>query len=184
MKDFIRLVLSQNRNFKNLSLNYSDIDKVEQIVISALNLNNVKDLRDRFEGLDFFNKFSLKVFGVIALEKTLKTKFINWDKINPKDYKATININGKTIIVITCNYGDFPLIDKAYKKPIIFCFKRDKKDIWICGVATKDILDNNQNDSLVKGTVTRNLTNKTTFVGFDKLKMFHDLKELEKIISI
>lgn len=183
MKDFIQLVVSKRDGFINKILTYSDVNKIQEIVMKSLNLKNIKDLNDRYEGLDFYKKFSLKLFGVIAIEKILKIKLINWETINPRDYNAIIDIDGKKIRVITSEYGEFPMINKEYKRAIIFCFKRDKKDIWVCGLADKEILEKHQSDKFLKGAMTRNMDSKTTFIGFDKLKSFNSIDELRNILK-
>ncbi|WP_047246932.1 hypothetical protein [Maribacter thermophilus] len=182
MRDFITHVLSSRENYTNIYISYTDIKKIEKAVMTTLNLTNLKDLRDKFEGLKFYDSFTLKSFGVIALGNLLKIDLVNWDEIEPRNYEAIVSIEGKLIDVINFEYGEFPVIDKKSSKPAIFACKRDKQNIWICGYASIEILDNNQDDKYIKGVMTRNIESKTTFTGFNKLKYFSNIEELKELI--
>lgn len=183
MKDFISIVLSNCSQFLNISLLHNDISRIENHVKNALGHSNAKELRDRFEGLSFLNNFLIKITGVKALEKLIKIDLVNLIDINPKDYDPIVIIKGEKLRVITSDYGELPVINKKYKMPIVFCVRRDKKNIWICGFADKKILNHNQNDSYIKGEMLKSKSDKTCFTGFNKLMIFNSEQELITLIK-
>jgi hypothetical protein len=182
MKEFIVKVLHKRDSFKYETLSYKNILKVQQVVLESLKLSNVNELRDKFEGVAFIDRFSLKIYGIIAIENLLRLELIDWPKVDPKNFEPIIKINDQKISVIMSEYGEFPTIDKISDKPAIIAIKKDKKDIWICGFADVDTLNNNQDESMLKGSMTKNIDSKTIFVGFEFLKSFSTLQELEKMI--
>ena len=184
MKNFILKVLSNRDNFLYESLNYNDLLKIQDSVLNSLGFKNLNELRDRYEGVAFINRFSLKISGVMALEKKLKKPMIDWDKVNPKNYIPKIVVSGKEINVVMCKYGEFPVIEKVNTSPAIITVRKDKKDIWICGFADVKTLNENQDLKFLKGEMMKGLETKTTFVGFDALKPFTTYEELETLVNL
>ena len=184
MKDFILKVLSNRDNFLYESLTYKDLLKIQDCVMNALGLKNLNELRDKFEGVAFIDRFSLKISGVMALEKKLKKELIDWEKVNPKNYIPKIVVSGKEIDVVMSEYGEFPVIEKSNKRPAIITVRKDKKDIWICGFADAKTLNENQDIKFLKGEMMKGLDTKTTFVGFNALKPFKTIEELEALVNL
>ena len=182
MKDFINKVLSNRENFLNESLTHRDTIKVQECVMKALKLDNLNQLRDKFEGLDFIERFSVKIFGVIALEKIIKMNLIDWDNIDPKNYVPRVNLFGKDIDIIMSNYGEFPVIEKQSKFPAILTVKNTHKSVWICGFADVDTLNKNQEDKFLKGEMTKGLESKTAFIGYNELKSFYTFDDLKALV--
>lgn len=183
MRDFIAKVLSNRDHFLYETLNYQDVIKIQECVMNSLGLTNINELRDRFDGVTFIDKFSLKISGVIALEKKLKIELIDWEKISPKNYLPKVTIAGKKVDVIMSEYGEFPVIEKISKKPAIIIIKKDNKDIWICGFADVETLNNNQDIKFLKGEMMKDYDSKTTFIGYNKLKPFKTFEELEALVK-
>lgn len=183
MRDFILKVLSNRDKFLYESLTYKDLKKIQECVMDSLELNNLNELRDRYDGVAFIEKFSLKIFGIMALEKQLKIELIDWEKISPKDYVPKLTISGKKVNVIMSEYGEFPVIEKVNKKPAIIVIKKDRKDIWICGYADVKTLNEHQDISFLKGEMMKDFDSKTTFVGYNKLKPFKTYEDLENLVK-
>ena len=74
------------------------------------------------------------------------------------------------------------MINKVSEAPAIIVLRPQEKSIWICGYADKRILNNFQNDKLLKGFLS-NKHNETAFTGFDKLKTFESFEELRALIG-
>jgi hypothetical protein len=183
MKNFILKVLSNRDSFHYETVNYKGTIKIQETVLNSLKLNNINELRDLYEGVAFIDKFSLKILSVIALETFLKLELIDWSAVNPKTYTPSIIISDKKINIIMSDYGEFPVIDKISDTPAIITIKKGTKDVWICGYADVETLNNNQNNSFLKGSMTKNIDSKTTFVGFEFLKPFKNLEELENLLN-
>lgn len=170
MREFINEVLAYRNNFTAIKLGYTDQVKIREAVFEALKVKSMFELRDKFEGEAFFESFSKKIYGVMAVEKCLNIDVINWEQINPKTYIPEIEINGTLYNVLTCGNGNLPLIERINKRPAIITVAMSDEYINICGVASIDILNKYQNDKLAGGLLSRG--DKTAFVGFkflDKL---------------
>ena len=101
MKDFIQLVLSNINKFLHVPLNYRDEMNIQQVVLKTLKLKDMGELRDKFEGVVFYNKFSRKILGMLALEKSLKIKLVDYSKLNPKNFQTKTLIDGEEIEIVT-----------------------------------------------------------------------------------
>ncbi|RZK26966.1 MAG: hypothetical protein EOO43_01195 [Flavobacterium sp.] len=182
MRDFILQVLPNRNKFLNEKLSYLDLKRIEDLVLKSLNINNINELRDKFEGVAFIENFTLKISGLIALEKQLKVPLISWETVNPLNFEPKLYLLNQQIEIITSEYGSFPIINKDSKIPVIICIKKDKKDIWICGFADLATLNSHTNEKYLSGAVMRE-NNKTAFVGFNKLNTFSSLEELKTLLS-
>ncbi|MFE3867553.1 hypothetical protein ACFX5E_05625 [Flavobacterium sp. LS2P90] len=183
MKNFILKVLSNRDSFQYETVSYKGTIKIQQAVLSSLKLNNINELRDLYEGVAFIDKFSLKILSILALETFLKLELIDWSIVNPKTYSPSIFISGKRVNVIMSEYGEFPVIDKMNDEPAIITIKKGTKDVWICGFADVTTLNSHQNDDFLKGSMTKNIDSKTTFIGFEHLKSFKNIEELERLLK-
>lgn len=183
MKEFLSLVVSNLKNFTQVSLSHTETLKVQNSVMDSLKLENLNHLRDKYEGVAFIENFKLQIYGVIALEKLLNIELIDWSKTNPKRYNPTIKIKNKLYDVIMSEYGELPVIKKTSKRGALLTIKKNDKDIWICGFADTNILNNNQNDKYLKIQMRKDIENLTCFTGFDRLRSFKNLQELISVIE-
>ena len=181
MKDFLIHVFPSRERFIVVKTIYAEVNRIESIVLNTLNLNSLNELRDKYEGVAFYNEFSREIYGTIAVEKLLKLNLINWSIINAKSYKADMNHAGFNVDIITCKYGELPVIEKNIKRSAIITVKKDEKSVWICGFASIKVLQDNQNNHFIKETIYRD--SKTAFVGFDKLKSFTTIEELKNLMQ-
>jgi hypothetical protein len=174
--EYVKRVLSKREQFNNIKLGYKDTSNIKKIVLKSLNLKTMFELRDRYEGEAFLKSFSSKIKGVIALEKVLEVNIIDWDNLIPKDYTPRLDKIGLKIDVITSEDGKFPIIERISKRPAIITNLIGIDNVWVCGYASVDVLNNNQSDKCYSGMMNREL--KTAFIGYDKLIKFSSLEEL------
>ena len=59
------------RSIKVLKIRINYIDKVRECVMKSLNVNSINELRDKFEGVTFYEAFYQKISGIMALESVL-----------------------------------------------------------------------------------------------------------------
>ena len=182
MQDYINKILKYREKFKVINLNYNDIDSIKEVVLKALGLTNINQLRDKYEGVSFYQNFSSRISGVIALEKLLGINLIDWDNLSAKNYKPSLSINDIQVDVITASDRDFPVINTRNENPAIIVLRPQEKSLWICGYASTEILNHNQNDNLLKGLLS-NKNNETAFTGFDKLRSFESFEDLQKLVN-
>lgn len=183
MKDFINYVLPHAGKFINTDINYRDTKHIQEVVMKSFGLKNFKDLRDKFEGLAFLNKFTEKVVGVIGVRKVLQLENIDWESINPKDYKPFIEVEGVKVEVVTSDYGKIPLINANSRNPVIIVLNRENKNISICGFADVKTLKDENNYVSVKSVMTRKEDTKASFIAMEKLKVFNNIEELKTLIK-
>ena len=180
MKDFIKHIISERSNFINIVLNYKDIKNLEGSVLKTLQLKNTFQLNDRLDGVSFFKKFSRKVSGVIAIEKLLNIKFLDWHKINPATYQPIINFEGKKIEVVTFHMQTFPKIAINNKTPNIFVMQADKRKFSVCGFASTEILNKYQDINLMDDYLAKNTT---AFYGFKYLIKVTNVNDLKILMN-
>ncbi|MCU0350618.1 MAG: hypothetical protein MUF43_07290 [Flavobacterium sp.] len=182
MREFLKEVFVHKSNFKAIKISHSDKRKIQETALSLLNLKDLNQLRDRFEGALFYKRFTRELMAEIALEKYLSCEFIDWDaKGKIKDYPNEIKVKNIEIKITPFDFGEYPiLIDENPQKPEIFCIKKAEDTIYICGIATKKILLENQKK--LNG-IPMVLGKKVGFIGFDKLQRFENIEELYKIVE-
>ena len=181
MKEFIAKVQTRRESFDVIKTSHSETNKIQATVLNALNLKGLNELRDKFEGVAFYNDFLRRIISVLAVEKLLKVELIDWATINPRTYKADMSKIGLDIDIITSEYGNFPVMEKESKRPAIIAIKKDEKSVWICGFASVTVLNNNQNNTEHRSTWQRQ--NKTAFIGFDKLIPLRSADELKELFN-
>jgi hypothetical protein len=171
MNEFYKCVFSQKDNFipVNISLNY--VYKIQEACIKILNVRHMNALRDKFEGVLFYEKLSTNLLGFMMLEILFKKQFIYWDKIENNEIPNQIIHNEIIYSVVSFNYGELPKINEDCLHQVIFCLKGNKNNGWVCGYADLNTLSNEKyripiNDSILN-------RGKYYFVGFHKLKNFN-----------
>lgn len=177
MDTFLSIIQPYIRSYERIQLNRIDELNVQAKVLGILNLRDMGQLRDMYEGEHYYNLFRNKLLGSIALEKFLKIDLFDLKKID-KFFEPELFIEGQSIDIITSKFGEFPIIDKDPKKSAVIILNRDDKTFYICGLANKEVLKNNQVP--VKTTVSKK--QKSRFIGFGLLKSFTNLAQLKSLI--
>ena len=164
--------------------------KIEQESIDKLNgfLNDLIELKKKESHhiIDFkshFKRYYTGFLGEIALEQFLGIDgIVDWtignsDKYHTPDLKSIgLNIGVKTV-----NYGAFPIIfDQSYN-PEIIMIKWKENYIYICGLATKKVLNEFQSKELILDKNLREKGTKTGFYGFSELVQFQNLDMLKEL---
>lgn len=183
MKEFVQFVLSNINKFTHVRLTSRNEINIQNVVLKTLKLKDMGELRDKFEGVAFYNKFSRKILGMLAVEKLLKIKLVDYSKLSPKNFEAKMLVDEKEIEIVTFDNGKFPVINKLNCEPAIIVFKKDSKNLYICGYADKNTLNKYQNDKLFNGNIVGSEKEKSAFTGFDFLKEFRTLDELKMLIN-
>lgn len=124
-------------------------------------------------------RFTTGLMGEAAVESLLGIKIIEWSAGDSRDFDHP-DISGLNIGIKTAERGKFPIIFKKNYYGQIICVRSDKRDdvVFVCGLATPDILNRYQSDSLVLSQGLRSRGVKTGFYGFGKLKKIRSLEDL------
>ena len=169
--NFVKVKISED--------NYIKADSFAKKIISAKS----KEKHYIIDNDSLYKRFLTGTLGELALEQFLDIKgIVNWEigesiKYNSPDLRGI----GLEIGLKSVNYGLFPIIfNNSYYPEIINIVYKDY--VYICGLATVDVLNKYQSIDLIKSTKLKARGTKTGFYGFDKLKTFNTLEELKKII--
>ena len=161
------------RKYPQIRLTRIEEFAIRDAVLSFLGLNNLNQLRDRFEGQSFWNK-TLKNYGaVIACQKHLNIPITEIAKLNLKDFTPQIHTQNKTYDIQVFDFGKLPDIElDSIQNSMIFVIQKDKSTFSICGYGEKQlILDNlvNSSSETVKSIDLKN------FIGFKYLKPIEEI---------
>lgn len=137
------------RSIKVLKIRINYIDKVRECVMKSLNVNSINELRDKFEGVTFYEAFYQKISGIMALESVLKVNLIDWNNLNPKEFTPVINLFDKTILVVTAKFGEFPNIPQLTEYPIILIIQKEERVLYLIGYCDLYYFNKDLNKSII-----------------------------------
>ena len=133
--EFHKYVLPHLRNFTKLTIDYSFLKKIDDCVLTLLNVSDFGKLNDKYDGQLFYQKFKNQTLGEVALEKISKISFIDWDKKkNDVSYQPKFIKNGVNYGIVSAPFGELPLFSLDTAESVIVCFISDKKTVWISGI--------------------------------------------------
>lgn len=114
-----------------------------------------------------------------ALEKLFGIPIINWT-IGYSGLYHIPDIPGYRVGIKTVERDKFPIIFKDNSYPQIICIKSTKYNnlIFVCGLATSNVLNNYQDDDLILDPNLRARGTKTGFYGFEQLVPIKSLNDL------
>ncbi|WP_345952197.1 hypothetical protein ABDD95_23830 (plasmid) [Mucilaginibacter sp. PAMB04274] len=97
-----------------VKIEYTKYEWLKNLALKNLGINNINQLRDRFEGQVYFNNFLVRSYGEIALERFLGSSIIDLGrKENQRNYVPNIKVNSKTLNIIAFTFGENPKILKG-----------------------------------------------------------------------
>ena len=123
-----------------------------------------------------FNGYSQIIKDIIANE------FQSFSRIRsfPLQFYYIPDIPGYRVGIKTVERDKFPIIFKDNSYPQIICIKSTKYNnlIFVCGLATSNVLNNYQDDDLILDPNLRARGTKTGFYGFEQLVPIKSLNDL------
>lgn len=124
------------------------------------------------------------LLGEAAIEKLFDIKIIDWSIGSSKDYNQP-DIPDYNLGVKTSEKWNFPVVFKENKYPQIICIRNvdsehpdDNDVIFVCGLATAEVLNKYQSESLIKSPSLRARHVKAGFYGFSELIKVSNLKDI------
>jgi len=146
---------------------------LQKIICDMLEVKSIFELNDRFEGRKFYENYSNKVFGHLAVQKVLFDTMDITKIDHNKTFTGNLNINTHEINVVTTDFGEFPKIEIVNTAPVIFVFRKDELVYWVLGITPKNVL----RDYIKKHILTDKDIRK-------KRISFHDLENVIPIENI
>lgn len=184
-KDFLYedLVVRYKDNFVPVKIPADKISAIKDLAQKIVEAKSQEE-HHQIDSNHEYKRFYTGLLGESALEILLDINIIDWEcgdssKYNHPDIKE-LGIGVKTV-----ERNKFPIIFKNNKYPQIICVVSDKRPdvVFVCGLATVDVLNRFQSDMLVLSPSLRDRSTKTGFYGFCKLKKISNLEELKKILK-
>lgn len=125
-------------------------------------------------------RFITGLMGEAAVEILLGINIIDWSVGDSRDYDYP-DIKGFNIGIKTAERNKFPIIFKKNHYGQVICVRSDKREdlVFVCGLATPEVLNRFQSESLVLSQGLRSRGVKTGFYGFGKLKKIRTVKDLK-----
>lgn len=143
------------------------------------------EFHHKVDGNKEFDRFYTGFLGEAAIEQVFGVETIDWSCGNSKKYNVPdLRKIGLEVGVKTSELYNFPIIFKENNYPQIINI-RANNCIYICGLATVEVLNKYQDDKLILSPNLRKKGTKTGFYGFDSLislKGINNINELRQLI--
>ena len=163
------LVARYSDNFVPVIIPRDTINKIDWLAIYVMG----KKLDEGHHIVDNekeYKRFFTGFMGEAAVEILLGIDIIEWSAGDSENYNHP-DINSLGVGIKTAERGKFPIIPKHNEYGQIICVRSDKRDdvVFVCGLATPEVLNRYQSDVLVISQGLRSRGVKTGFYGFGHL---------------
>lgn len=171
-------------NFIHIEISEKEAEKIESHVTELIKrkANEIHHLNDN---KSHFKRYYTGTLGEFALEKFLGIDgIVDWTIGNSADYHSPdLKKLGLNVGIKTVEYGLFPIIFKINYSSEIIMIRWKERHVYICGLATKDVLNKHQTTDLIMDKKILTRGSKTAFYGFQHLKKFNDIKSLKSLLN-
>lgn len=177
--DYDTYVTNYSGNFKRVVIDSGYLEKIKELAekIVCKKKTESHHLVDHNQEM---KRFTTGLMGEAALEKLLGIRIIDWTIGDSANYHYP-DIPGYKVGIKTVEKGKFPIIFKDNWYPQIICIRSDKFDnlVFVCGLATPNVLNECQSEELILDLNLRHRGTKTGFWGFSCLTPIRSLDDLE-----
>ena len=181
MNDFLKYVIPFKQKFTSVKVTSLFTEKVKETVLDQLGLKNLNQLRDKFEGVAFYEKVLNFLFGLSVLENHLLCSIIDWRNVKQKKLQSNLALLNLDVDVVTFKMGELPIVEKHSERPVIFVLRRNEKNGWICGLASVQTLNSLDNQKEITSVGVNK--SKVHFTNFNKIEIFSGLDELKSLLK-
>lgn len=173
-------VTKNSNNFIRIVIDDDYANKIREFAKSIIVAKN-KESHHLIDNNNELKRFTTGLMGEACIEKLLGISIIDWT-VGNSNYYHHPDIPGYSVGIKTVEQGKFPIIFKNNYYPQIFCITSNKIKnlVFVCGLATTDVLNTMQSDTLILDNNLRARGTKTGFYGFNKLKSITSLSDLKK----
>lgn len=177
------LVTKYSHNFVPVIIPRDTMNKIDWLSIYVMSKkldegHHIAD--DEKEHKRFFTGF----MGEAAVEILLGINIIEWSAGDSANYNHP-DINSLGVGIKTVERGKFPIIFKHNDYGQIICVRSDKRDdvVFVCGLATPEVLNRYQSDTVIWDKKLRDRGVKTGFYGFSALKPIKSIEDIKKALD-
>jgi len=149
--------------------------KAQELAINHLNLKDIGELRDRFEGQAYLDKLTLSIMSLYVLEKTVNRKFLNLDNFkNKRNFSNEyVDIVDDKFKLFTFFLGEVPIKSGTDVNPLIVIgISPDLRFGSVYGYIKDYCLTDKSLFRCVSSPVQKN---RNMYVGFNKLIKIENL---------
>ena len=183
MNKLVRYLEKHKDHLITITIDDETVEKIKELAKKVIQAKKTEE-HHQIDPNQEFKRFYTGFLGEAAVEKLLNAHIIDWSVGDSKKYnKADLEPLGLNIGVKTVEYGNFPVIHKQPLRPEIITICKSKREVIICGFASRDTLREYQSDSLIKSPNLRRRGTKTGFYGFRNLKQFQSVDDLKKLVE-
>ena len=167
--------------FIRVVIDHEYISRIKNFVTTQIIEAKSKESHHKIDSRQEEKRFTTGFLGEAALEKLLGIPIINWSIGNSVFYNDP-DIPGYKVGIKTVERNKYPIIFKNNMYPQIICIKSIQCDdlVFVCGLATKEVLNEYQDDNLILDENLRKRGTKTGFYGFSHLLPVRSLDDLSK----
>ena len=174
----IREIAKCKNNMHYITLTDEELAKIDTFAREKSKAKLLESHHQTDGGQEYTRNYT-GMMGEVALEKFFGVPFVDWTIGTSSKYNvADLRPLGYNVGIKTVEMGKFPLVRKDAYRPEIMCIKKDERTIIFCGLATTEVLINNQDDRFVKSPNALRRGEKSAFTGFDKLIKIDSLSDL------
>ena len=122
-----------------------DIIKVKEACVDILDVKDLGELRDRFEGQKYLDNKILIIGSYLATMGFLRKPKPLLNKDSIKKTRSIVDLNGKLHDIVTCKYLEYPrLTIEQRNQPTVFIMQISENKYCFLGVGTNEIMNNDQ----------------------------------------
>jgi hypothetical protein len=156
--------------FRLVCLENEDLIKIDSFTKKVINTKK-SETHHQSDNSSHYKRFFTGMMGEVALEKYLGIGGIADWTIGDSSYyhKPDLKSIGLNIGIKTVEHGLFPVIFKKSYNAEVIMIRWKERHVYICGVATKEVLNTYQSDELIMDSRLRARGTKTGFYGFGDL---------------
>ena len=169
--------------FQLVKLTNKELQKIDNFTKKVI-LKKENESQHQIDNRSEYKRFFNGTLGEVALEKFLNISgIVDWSIGDSKKYhKPDLSQIGIKVGVKSVDYGLFPVIFKNSYSPEIINIIWKNKYVYVCGLASIEILNEYQSFDLIKDEKLRLKGTKTGFYGFEHLKQFTSINQLKNLI--
>ena len=177
-RNYDECVTKYSDSFVRVVLDPGYVSRIQNFVTELVEAKSKED-HHKIDSNKEVKRFTTGFLGEAALEKLFGIPIIDWTigysgSLSYSRYSRLSSWN-KTV-----ERDKFPIIFKDNSYPQIICIKSTKYNnlIFVCGLATSNVLNNYQDDDLILDPNLRARGTKTGFYGFEQLVPIKSLNDL------
>ena len=180
MQDYNSIIMDCFENFLSVKIPDNQQKKIDNI-LNELVKQKFKEYGHIIDNRNELKRWRNGLMGEMAVQLFLGIDFLDLSVGYSIDYNHP-DIEKFGIGVKTVEWGKFPIINKKNEYPQLFVIINNIRNIiYICGVATTEVLNTYQDDNLVLDVNLRKKNTKSGFYGFKFLLPLNEYLQKERI---